>query len=156
VPTNWIVAATDGKGEIFWRDLNTGTVMVWVVSGAQVAQSASLGALPITWMLTGVGDFDGNGSTDILWHDAVTGTVALWLMNGIQVQQVGSVAALTSNYWTVAETGDFDGDGKADILFRDNLGSGSGIWFMNGLQITSTVGIGPVGFDWTIQGLNAD
>jgi hypothetical protein len=44
----------------------------------------------------------------------------------------------------------------SDILWRDNLGSGAGIWFMNGLKVTSTGGTVPVGFDWTIQGLNSD
>jgi hypothetical protein len=158
IPNNWTIAATDGKGEVVWRDSNTGTVAIWVVTnGFQVAQATSLGSVPSNWMIIGVGDFDGNGSTDILWRDANTGTVAVWLMSGLKVLQLGAVGTLPpGGSWSIAETGDFNGDGMTDILWRDNIGSGAGIWFMNGLQVTSTAGTVPVGFDWTIQGLNSD
>jgi hypothetical protein len=56
----------------------------------------------------------------------------------------------------IAETGDFNGDGMSDILFR-NVATGSiAIWFMNGTAVLSTAGVGTIGTDWTIQGVNAD
>ena len=126
----------DGKGNIFWRDTNTGTLAIWEVNGFQVVQSASLGAIPLNWTIAGVGDFDGNGSTDILWRDGNTGTMVVWLMNGLAVKQQGSLGAVPSN-WNVAQTGDFDGDYKSDLLWRDNLGN-TAIWFMNGTTVAST------------------
>jgi hypothetical protein len=40
--------------------------------------------VPLNWVLAGMGDFDGNGSTDILWRDNNTGTVAIWLLDGFR------------------------------------------------------------------------
>jgi hypothetical protein len=103
---NWTIAGTDNKGDIFWREGNTGTLAIWELYGFEVVQAASLGVVPLNWVVAGTGDFDGNGSTDILWRDNNTGTVAIWLLDGLQVSQTGSLGAVPSN-WLIATTGDY-------------------------------------------------
>jgi hypothetical protein len=153
VPMNWQIAASDRTGNIFWRDSGSGTVALWEVYAFQVLQSASLGVVSTNWVIAGVGDFDGNGSTDILWLDN-SGNVAIWLMNGLSVLQAGGLGNVGTS-WNVAQTGDYNGDGKSDILWRDNSGN-TAIWFMNGLQIGSAAGLGNIPTTWTVQGINVD
>jgi hypothetical protein len=160
VQSNWTIVGTgdfnaDGISDIVWRDSNTGTVALWLLNGFQVVKMSVIGAVPNNWTIAGTGDFNGDGFTDILWRDNNTGTVAMWLMNAAQqVGQSGLVGGLPSN-WSIAVTGDFNGDRKSDILWRDATGNVA-VWFMNGLQVSSSAGLGAVGTDWTIQGLNAD
>jgi hypothetical protein len=95
------------RRHFFWREGNTGTLAIWELYGFEVVQAAaSLGVVPLNWVVAGTGDFDGNGSTDILWRDNNTGTVAIWLLDGLQVLQTGSLGAVPSN-WLIATTGDY-------------------------------------------------
>ena len=115
------------------------------------------GAVPLTWRIAGIGDFDGNGSSDILWTDTA-GNVGIWLMetdpNLVQVlseKVIGNVG-LT---WSVAHTGDYSGNGKADILWIDNSGN-IAAWFMNGTSISAAVIFGNIGTSWAVQSLNSE
>jgi hypothetical protein len=66
-------------------------------------------------VLTGVADFDGNGSEDIAWR-ASTGALVLWLLDrgnlaaSVEVALAGSLEPLG--------VGDFDGDGAAEVALR--------------------------------------
>jgi hypothetical protein len=153
VPNSWAVVGADMKGDIFWRNTATGEVGEWVMNGAQVAQVADFGPVPLTWIIAGIGDFDGNGSTDLLWRDT-SGNVGMWLMNGTSILSSKVIGNVPSN-WVLTETGDYNGDGKSDILWADTSGN-VGTWFMNGATPTSTQIYGNVGTAWTIQALNAD
>jgi len=46
-----VIAATDRVGNVFWRDSNTGTLVVWEVFGFGVVTSANLGAVPLNWVI---------------------------------------------------------------------------------------------------------
>jgi FG-GAP-like repeat len=164
VAGNWVIAGVadfngDGKADILWRDNNTGAVVIWMLDFGggtlQVSQSGTLGAVPGNWVITGTGDFNGDGNHDILWCDRNTGTVAVWLLKGLQLLQSGNLGAVLSN-WAVAQTGDFNGDGRGDILWRDAKTGAVAIWFMNGSQVTQSASLGTVPLSWTIQVLNAD
>jgi len=48
-----VIAATDRVGNVFWRDSNTGTLVVWEVFGFGVVTSANLGAVPLNWVIAG-------------------------------------------------------------------------------------------------------
>jgi FG-GAP-like repeat len=164
VAGNWVIAGVgdfngDGKADILWRDNNTGAVVIWMLDlgggTLQVSQSGTLGAVPGNWVITGTGDFNGDGKHDILWRDTNTGTVAVWLLNGLQILQSASLGAVPSN-WAIAQTGDFNGDGRSDILWRDAKTGAVAIWFVNGSQVAQSASLGIVPLSWTIQVLNAD
>jgi hypothetical protein len=147
-PTNTHDFNGDGKSDIVWRDTG-GNAAVWLMNGAQITQSAVIGAAPTVWSIVGQRDFNGDGKYDILWHDT-SGNMAMWLMNGVQVTQSAGVGNI-STAWTIVGTADFDGDGKGDILWHDPSGNVA-MWLMNGAQITQSVGVGNVSTVWTIVG----
>ena len=57
--------------------------------------------------------------------------------------------------WNIVGTGDYNGDGKSDLLWRDNLGN-TAMWFMNGVTVSSSVGLGNIPTNWTVQSINAE
>jgi hypothetical protein len=69
--------------------------------------------------LTGIADFDANGSDDIAWR-ASTGELVLWLMDRGSLAATVEVA-LPSVYDPIG-AGDFDGDGVAEIALRNQNG----------------------------------
>jgi FtsP/CotA-like multicopper oxidase with cupredoxin domain len=138
----------DFNSDILWREAGGG-VALWLMAGAQVLQSGSLGSVSTSWTIVGQRDFNADGNYDILWRDT-GGNVAIWLMSGLQILQSGSLGAVPAS-WTVAGTGDFNGDSNGDILWRDS-GGNVAIWLMNGLQITQSGSLGLVPTSWTIAG----
>jgi FG-GAP-like repeat len=70
----------DGFGDLLWGG-RSGDLAVWLMSGAMVMSSASLGTVPTNWTVVGIGDFNGDGMADILWRDNL-GNTSIWLMNG--------------------------------------------------------------------------
>jgi hypothetical protein len=149
VPGNWQVAGTsdfnyDGKGDILWRDMNTGTVAIWLMNGVQVMQVNSLGAVPLNWQIVGT-DAHGN----IFWRDNNTGTVVVWEVYGSEVLQSVNFGAVPGN-WAILGIGDFDGNGSADVLWRDTNTGTVAVWLMNGLQFMQSGVLGAVPLNWQV------
>ena len=82
MPTNWSVAGADKRGDIFWRNTNTGEFTMWVMNGANIAKTVS-SVRAAHWTIAGIGDFDGNGSKTFSGATPA-GDVGIWLMNGTQ------------------------------------------------------------------------
>jgi hypothetical protein len=59
-------------------------------NGGQIASTASLGVIPISWTIVGTGDFNGDGNSDILWRDS-SGNTAIWFLNGGQISSTASL-----------------------------------------------------------------
>jgi FtsP/CotA-like multicopper oxidase with cupredoxin domain len=150
--TSFVPTAHDFDGDrasdILWRH-DTGTVAAWLMNGAQVARSESLGMVPIAWTIVGQRDFNGDGKSDVLWRDS-SGSTAIWFLNGTQVGQSAVVGAVPAS-WAVVGTEDFNGDGHGDILWRSATGD-IAIWFMNGAQIRQSAGLGSIPSSWTVVG----
>ena len=58
VPTNWQIAETgdfngDRKSDILWRDMNGGTVAIWLINGLQILQSNNVRTVPLEWQIQG-------------------------------------------------------------------------------------------------------
>jgi hypothetical protein len=134
-PTNTHDVNADGVSDILWR-FTDGTTAVWVMNGAQVAQSGGLGTVPTIWQIVGQRDFNGDGHADLLWHDT-SGNVAIWEMNGTGILNASNsfVSNVPTN-WSIVGTGDFNGDGAGDLLWQDRSGNVA-IWEMNGTTVTN-------------------
>ena len=122
-----------GKADIFWRQISTGQLFLWLMDGIALVDQGSLGLVrDQSWEIQGVGDFDGDGKADILWRNKVTGQVFTWLMNGADLSGQGSPGTVSDLNWEIMGVGDFNGDGKADILWRNKVTGQVFIWLMNG------------------------
>ena len=70
----------DGKSDIAWRD-GSGNIAFWLMNGAAVSSTGTVGGVPATWSIVGQRDFNGDGKADLLWRDT-SGNIAMWFMNG--------------------------------------------------------------------------
>jgi len=148
----------DGKADLLWRNMNTGSLTIWFMDGMSVASSGNAGTIPISWGWTvkGVADFDGDGKADILMRNANTGQVAVWLMDGLTCVSDGSPATVPVSWgWVIQGVGDFDGDTKADVLWRNENTGQVSVWLMNGLTIASdgSPATIPVSWGWEIKNI---
>jgi FG-GAP-like repeat len=109
----------DGKSDIGWRD-GSGDLGLWLMNGATVLSSGSIGGVSAAWSMVGQRDFNGDGMADLLWRDS-SGDTSIWFMNGTTVASSASVGNIPTT-WTVVGVADFNGDGMGDLLWRDSSG----------------------------------
>jgi phospholipase/lecithinase/hemolysin len=138
----------DGKSDILWQD-NSGTVGMWLMNDASIANASVLGNVAANWSIVGQRDFNDDGKGDVLWRDTL-GDVGIWFMNGSNVQSSTVLGNVPTN-WSVAATGDFNGDGYGDILWHDASGN-VGIWLMKGMTIQQAAVVGNVPTNWAVAG----
>jgi hypothetical protein len=136
---SWQIVGTgdfnnDTHVDILWRNISSGSNVVWFMNGTEWAGSAEL--IPVsdlTWQIAGTGDFNKDGDVDILWRNGSSGSNVVWYMNG--VSWIGSAVLLgvSDQNWRIVATGDFNKDGNVDILWRYNGAGGYNVvWYMNG------------------------
>ena len=63
----------DCRSDILWRNVSTGQVYEWFISGTAMTGSGSPGTPTSDWVIQDVGDFNGDGYADILWRNSNTG-----------------------------------------------------------------------------------
>jgi hypothetical protein len=107
--------------------------------------------VPTSWVIQGVGDFDGDGQADILWRN-VDGDAGPWLPTSGGGHSVVAFGVIDTS-WSIQGVGDFNGDGKADILWRNASGQ-VGEWLSNagaGYAGFTPVELGNAASNWSIQ-----
>jgi hypothetical protein len=157
---NWQIVGTghfneDAHIDILWRNISSGSNVVWFMNGTDWAGSAEL--LPVgdlSWQIVGTGDFNKDTHTDILWRNSTSGEDVVWYMNG--TQWIGSAVLLgvSDQNWRIVGTGDFNKDGNVDILWRYNGAGGYNVvWYMNNASWIGSAELIPVGdATWQIMG----
>jgi FG-GAP-like repeat len=76
----------DGMSDIAWQN-SLGNTSIWLMHGATVSSTGSLGLVPTTNALVLTGDFNGDGMSDLLWRDTL-GNTSIWFMNEAQLVDV--------------------------------------------------------------------
>jgi len=144
----------DGRTDLLWYHVYTGDVVVWLLDGTRILQSASYGSVPPNsgWTPIGSDDFNGDGRTDLLWSNAYTGDLVVWLLDGPVILQVASYGIVPRDTgWTPIGSGDFNGDGRADLLWSNAYTGDLVVWLLDGPVIlqAASYGIVPPNEGWT-------
>jgi hypothetical protein len=136
---------SDDNPDFVWRNVATGQTAIWflnTVSGmTQTLQGiVDLPVLPVTFVLSGAGDFNGDRIDDILWRNASTGANAIWILNTTGgLVQIVDLPALPNTDYYIGAVGDYDNDGQTDIVWRNRVTGNSAIWTMNGTSLKGIV-----------------
>jgi hypothetical protein len=113
--------------------------------------AAVIDSPPLSWVVQGMGDFNGDGKADIVWREVPSGAIGVWLMDGVNL--TAEIIGYQTLDWTLAGVGDFNGDGKADILLREVSSGAVIIWFMDGVRLRTTTFVASPSSDWTVAGV---
>jgi hypothetical protein len=126
----------DGKGDLVWRQMQTGDVSMWMMNGASVSQGPVIApGVPLSWQIVEQGDLDGDGFTDLVWRNNQNGDLSVWFMNGASARQAPVIALGVPLNWQTVATGDLNGDGTADLLWRNVQDGDLAAWLMNGSNV---------------------
>jgi len=157
---NWqIVGAADfdndTQTDILWRNVTTGTNVVWYMNGTDWSSSAEL--LPVqdlSWQIVGTGDFNSDTHVDILWRNIADGTNVVWYINGAEWSSSAVLLGVGDLDWQIVGTGDFNNDTHVDILWRYyGEGGANVVWYMNDASWIGSAELIPVAdLSWQIMG----
>jgi hypothetical protein len=114
---------TDG---ILWRDVNSGDVTYWEMSGGAQQATLDLGVMPSSSQIVGTADLFGTGHANIIWEDT-SGNVGYSSVNANGSSTFTSLGSMGAG-WQIAGTGDYLGNGSADILWRNTNTGDTGFW----------------------------
>jgi hypothetical protein len=142
----------DGNADLVWREMQTGDVSMWLMSGASVNQGSVVApGVPLSWQIVEQGDLDGDGVSDLVWRNNQTGDLAAWFMNGASAREAPVLAPGVPLNWQTVAAGDLNGDGTADLLWRDAQSGDLAAWLMNGANVIEAPVIAPgVPLSWEI------
>jgi RHS repeat-associated protein len=124
----------DGKADVVWRNLSTGTTSAWFMNGTTQREEAPLDAVTDpNWRVVATEDFNQDGRPDLIWRDVVTGNTTIWFMDGAaRLGWAPLTPAVLDPNWRIVGVGDFNGDGHPDIVWRHPVTGGNYVWYMNG------------------------
>ena len=158
--TGWVIKGVgdfngDGMADILWQNTNSGEVYLWLMNGSTIISQAGVESVPSSsgWVIQGVGDFNGDGTSDILWRNSNSGEVYIWLMNGTTIAgQASPETVAPSSGWVIQGVGDYDGSGRAGILWRNSSSGEVYMWLMNEAAIESQAEVETIApsADWQI------
>lgn len=142
----------DGIGDLVWRNLSSssadyGKVFVWWTDGlSRQTGSAAItngSGTPILvgsdWVVSGIKDLDGNGTTDLLWRNLNTGDIATWFIgqNSTTKQPVLTNFGVlpykltAASGWDIVGVENLDGQYGADLLWRNRFDGTVAVWTLN-------------------------
>jgi len=157
---DWQIVGTgdfdaDGHVDILWRNVSSGTNIVWFMDGMDWAWSAEI--LPVrdlSWQIVGTGDFNNDARIDILWRNNASGDNIIWYMDGTSWAGSAVLLGVSDQDWQIVGTGDFNNDAHVDILWRYmGVGGYCVVWHLeNATWICSTDLISVGDTNWQIVG----
>jgi hypothetical protein len=160
-PPNWQVRAIadfngDGKADVFWEDLSSGQLNVWLMNGGTVIADVrpSVASVDPNWLAVGAGDVDFDGHPDIVWWNKATGDLVVWFMGGsngltqLRASYVSTGMADPTGFadttWQVMGVADFNADHHADLLWWQRTTGNIGVWYIDAnAHVISTAAFTP-------------
>jgi hypothetical protein len=148
---------SDGATDVLWRNKDTGLVGAWLLdkgTGDYSSWSSVAGAAIGEWEISGVGDFNGDGTDDVLWYNTQSGLMGAWLVDNGVYSAWSGIAGADPSSWSFSGTGDFNGDGTDDILWCNNDSGLTGAWLLdNGTYSAWTSMAGADLANWSLSGI---
>jgi hypothetical protein len=145
----------DGRSDLYWYNINTGTVSAWLMNGSTISSKVSYGGLSPKdgWSPYGLADFNNDGKNDLVWYNTLSGEIQVWYINGVNVANKIIKGTLPpKDNWFPIGINDLNGNGSADILlFNPYYGSVSA-WLDNG-GVPPNLGTLDPSFGWRPIGL---
>lgn len=152
--SRWRLAGTgdldgDGRADLLWQQESRnlgfptpGVTVAWLLDGVALKAFTRL-PVPSGWLVAGVGDADGDGSSDLLLRQPDSGNMALWFVVHATVASTATLPVVNEPGWVVAGFADLNGDGKADVVWRNPTtatlppytGGGTAAWLLNGATL---------------------
>lgn len=136
----------DGRADLVWRDRASGSVQLWLMSGAlRLGYTQIFGPTPATdWILAAMGDLDADRRADLVWQNVRSGQAVAWFMNGLVRVRTATLPRPDTGS-LIAAADDVDGDGRADLVLHDAATGSVSVWLMQGSVRTGTVSPDPDG-----------
>jgi len=143
--TGWLpVGATRLNGRsappaVVWRNSNTGEIAAWFMTSFTWTSVVSLGNPGNDVVLSGFGDFSGDGKADLLLFNTSTNAVGYWQSNGAQIPGT-VILAQVSGTWVPVGAENLNGAGNAEIIWRQNSTGALGAWQVSGFGYSALIG----------------
>ncbi len=137
---------------LIWRNANTGVIAAWFMTGFTWTSVASYGNPGNDVVLSGFGDFSGDGKADLLLFNTLNNVAGYWRSNGAR-QPTSVTLAQVSGSWTPVGAENLSGAGNADIIWRQSSTGALGAWAVSGSTYSILIGSLPVGSAWQLQPL---
>ncbi len=143
VPAGWDIAGVtdwnnDGTQDLVWRNTTGPQSVVWLMDPTNTLvykEYKILTEVPNNWNITGLADWNNDGTKDLLWRDQITGTNIVWLMGGLENMTILEIKRLpiVPTTWDMVGVMDWNQDGIKDVVWRNTRGGGQNvIWYMGG------------------------
>jgi hypothetical protein len=111
IPTSWQIVGSgdfngDGRDDILWRNPTTGEITNWLgqPNGGFIGNDTNFyTTIPTSWLIEGIGDFNGDGRDDLLWRNGSTGQTTDWLgqANGSFIGNDANALSTIATNWQV-------------------------------------------------------
>jgi len=145
----------DGKSDLVWRNIGSGSTLVWLMNGTSYAGQATLPSVSSpTWTVAGTGDFNGDAKPDMVWRNSSTFRTVVWLLNGTTYVDEAVLPGVSSSAWRIAGIGDFNSDGDSDLVWQNSTTFQTVVWLMDGTTYLGEAALPSVSSaQWSIRGV---
>jgi hypothetical protein len=111
-------------------------------------KSVDVGAHPAGYQVSGIGDFNKDGTSDVLWFNPMTRDTDIWSLSNGHWAGSSTIGLHPAGY-QISGIGDFNKDGTSDVLWYNPATHDTDIWtVINGhWAASSTIGLHPAGYD---------
>ena len=144
----------DGRPDLIWRKVGVDQApMFWTLRDGSTTATLNA-ALPSSWNIEAVGDFDLNGSDDLVVRDTTSGALYIGEMTDLTYTALVTLPTLPDTNWMVAGAGDMNLDGNLDLVIRNTVTGENRIWYFVGTTFDSSANLQSVpDANWHLEGV---